>query len=30
MMGLTKLTKVTDFTLICGVNRVGAMGVKDL
>jgi hypothetical protein len=30
MMGLTKLHKVTDLSIICGINRVGISGVNDL
>lgn len=30
MMGLTKMTKVTDLAIICGVNRVALSGVNDL
>lgn len=28
--GLLKLTKVTDLTILCGVNRVAVQGVQDL
>jgi len=30
IFGMTKLTKVKDLTIICGINRVGYSGVKDL
>lgn len=29
-MGLTKLNKVKDLSIICGVNRVAVYGVNDL
>jgi len=27
---MTKMTKVKDLAIICGINRVGVSGVKDL
>jgi hypothetical protein len=30
MMGITKLTKMEDLAIICGVNRVSVYGVNDL